>query len=1085
MMINKFLIFSFISIIFIGCNSEQESVPYSEIFKNLNFSKTGIDFENLLSYRTELNIIEYLYYYNGGGVAIGDINNDGLEDIYFSGNQVSDQLYLNLGNLQFKNISVESGITTNNSWSSGVTMEDINNDGYIDIYVSIVSPASPQVEKNKLYINNGDLTFSEKAKEFGLDFSGFSTQATFFDYDRDGDLDMYLLNHAIHTVRSYGTSEKRMESDSLSGDRFFENKLNESNKKFVDVTKASKIYDTPLGYGLAVTTTDINNDGLLDIYVGNDFHENDYIYINNGDKTFSESSKDKLVQMSHFTMGVDVADLNNDGFLDIFTTDMMPFDSKVLLKSGGEDPDKISRIKSEFGFQKQFSRNNFQLNRGDQTYSEIAFKTNTYASDWSWGVLLQDFNVDGKNDIFISNGIYKRPNDLDYINYLSNVDFTKYNNSKQDKIKKELISKIPTNKTSNVLFTNKGNLNFERNVVGKPNYSNGAAYSDLDNDGDLDIILNNLNSPSEILENTTNNLKNFVSFSLKGSKKYTITRGSKINIYTKNNILVKENITTKGFQSSSTNRIYFGLGNEKNIDSIVIRWPDGFEQKISDLSINKNRIIKRSENNLKVSSKDLRNKVNVKPSVKILPIKHQENIFYDYERERLIPERLSYEGPAVIKYDFNKDGILDFFLGGAKYQRSRIYLGSKAGEFFLKQNPDFEKDKDFEDVDAALFDFDGDGDKDLYIVSGGSDNMELDKYLTDRIYINNGKGNFKRIKIGLPKTNGSSVSVSDINKDGYDDLFIGSRSIPGSYGLSPYSFILLNNKDDKSFKVIDKKRYGMITDSKWVDFNSDGLEDLILVGDWMPIRLLLNKGDLTFSEVTSDYGLEKTNGLWNVIFPFDFNKDGKIDFLAGNAGLNFKWKADQQRPVKMYLDDFDNNSQLDPIIFYDYNGNYVPFTSRDNLNKQLPYLKKKFNSYTSFSEVDNLYDLTGKKEEDLLEIKYLYDLKSRLFINNKDSFKSIPLPDEAQYSSIEDFFVSNKDSLEVIYVGNTRYFVNELGSPNSNPGGKLSEYDNISNSFKKSKLLKLPVGINARKIFEFESEKIYIYTNDDYIFNLN
>ena len=459
MMINKFLIFSFISIIFIGCNSEQESVPYSEIFKNLNFSKTGIDFENLLSYRTELNIIEYLYYYNGGGVAIGDINNDGLEDIYFSGNQVSDQLYLNLGNLQFKNISVESGITTNNSWSSGVTMEDINNDGYIDIYVSIVSPASPQVEKNKLYINNGDLTFSEKAKEFGLDFSGFSTQATFFDYDRDGDLDMYLLNHAIHTVRSYGTSEKRMESDSLSGDRFFENKLNESNKKFVDVTKASKIYDTPLGYGLAVTTTDINNDGLLDIYVGNDFHENDYIYINNGDKTFSESSKDKLVQMSHFTMGVDVADLNNDGFLDIFTTDMMPFDSKVLLKSGGEDPDKISRIKSEFGFQKQFSRNNFQLNRGDQTYSEIAFKTNTYASDWSWGVLLQDFNVDGKNDIFISNGIYKRPNDLDYINYLSNVDFTKYNNSKQDKIKKELISKIPTNKTSNVLFTNKGNLN--------------------------------------------------------------------------------------------------------------------------------------------------------------------------------------------------------------------------------------------------------------------------------------------------------------------------------------------------------------------------------------------------------------------------------------------------------------------------------------------------------------------------------------------------------------------------------------------------------------------------------------------------
>lgn len=1079
---NKIFLFVIISIV-LGCNNTSNSNVLNNLFTPLGKNQTGITFQNKLTYKTALNIIEYLYYYNGGGVAVGDINNDGLEDIYFAGNQVPDKLYLNLGDMRFKDISLSAGILQDDSWSSGVTIDDINNDGFLDIYVSKVSPVSSKKISNKLFINNGNLTFDEKSSLFGLDFTGFSTQSVFFDYDRDGDLDMYLLNHAIHSVRSYGTSEKRTESDSLSGDRFFENRLNESERKFVDVTKASKIYNSPLGYGLAITATDINDDGWLDLYIGNDFHENDYVYINNQDKTFTESSKKILSHMSHFTMGVDVADLNHDGHLDIFTTDMMPYDSKILLKSGGEDSDKISRIKSQFGFQKQYSRNNFQLNKGDGSYSEIALKTKTYASDWSWGALLQDFNLDGENDIFVSNGIVKRPNDLDYINFLSNTDFTKFNNSQQDKIKKDLIDKMPELKINNILFENQGKLSFKKTFVGKPNYSTGAAYSDLDSDGDLDIIINNLNGYAEILENNCDGINNFVSVYLKGNADKPITKGAKLWLYSNGEIFTKENTTVKGFQSASSHLINIGLGKRTQLDSLIIRWPDGEYQKISEIKLNQNQTIKRDVK----YDKDLYSIFGLtklpKQEFKVLPIEHKENIFYDYEKERLIPERLSHEGPAVIKYDFNSDGYDDFFLGGAKYQSGRIFLGSKLGQFSMVANPDFELDKNFEDVDATLFDFDGDGDKDLYVVSGGGEYMELDSNLSDRIYLNEGGGNFKRIQLGLPSTNGSSVSATDLNHDGYEDLFVGSRSIPGSYGLSPYSFILLNNRN-QSFTIVDKKRYGMITDSVWLDLNQDGYQDLILVGDWMPIRILKNMGDNTFNDVTHNYGLEKSNGLWNTILPLDINQDGKMDFLAGNAGLNSKWVASKERPIKMYLDDFDNNMQLDPIIFYNYFGNYIPFTSKDNLDKQLPFLKKKFTSYNDYSEVSDIEELTGFSEDEVLEIKNLHMLESCLFLNKGDQFEAFALPAEAQLSTIEDFMLDEEFNGEVFYVGGSSYNVNELGNSLANPGGILKDFDPSNNKFSLSEKLSLPQFINARKVLEI-NKNIYIFTNGSYIIQQN
>lgn len=1072
-----------------SCDKKEEVVKEAKPqFELLAPEVTGINFSNDLVSTDEFNVYRYRNFYNGGGVAIGDINNDGLEDIYLTSNMNGNKLYLNKGNFQFEDITEKAKVAGTRAWSTGVSMVDINGDGFLDIYVCNSGDVKGDNKQNEFFINNGDLTFTERAAELGLDDNGFSTHASFFDYDLDGDLDVYLLNNSYQAIGSFNlTKNERPKRDVLGGDKLFENR----DGKFIDVSEKAGIYGSIIGFGLGVTVGDMNNDNWPDIYVSNDFFERDYLYINQKNGTFKECLTSSINSISGASMGADAADINNDGYNDIFVTEMLPSEyDRLKTVTTFEDWNKYQyNLKNDYYH--QFTRNMLQLNNTDLTFSEVGRFSGVEASDWSWGALFFDMNNDGFKDLFIANGIYKDLTNQDYLKYISSQEVVESIVKHDNEIDfKKLIDIIPSNKVKNHAYVNKGNLKFERddNGLNTAGFSNGAAYGDLDNDGDMDLIVNNVNMPLFVYKNNLVTENNYLKVILEGEGLNKNGIGAKLKLSSKSNTYYLEQQPVRGFQSSMDNRPNFGF-KEKDGLTLTVFWPSGKETKLANVQPNKTITIAEKDATLQANSASSLSVVSniFTKENNVIDFLHQENNYVDFNVERLLPFMRSTEGPKMSVADVNNDGQNDIFIAGSKGNASKLFI-QKNNKFNLDKTTVFEGNKNSEDAESVFFDADGDGDLDLYVCSGGVEFSKYSPYYLDKLYINDGKGNYTLSNQILPSQTGyhssSTVTVADIDNDGDLDLFVGERTIPNAYGAAGSGYLLINdgkgNFTEKSNELAPEfKNLGMITDALFIDINNDKFKDLVVVGEFMGIQVFENQnGRFT---LTKNNKLSNLKGWWNTIEQSDLDNDGDMDLIVGNHGLNSRFKATPKSPIKLYANDFDGNSFLDPILaFTANNGKEYPYALRHNLVDQLKYLSKKFPDYESFKNA-TIQDIFTKEQLDNSLTLEVNTLSSVILMNEGNfNFKVKELPFEAQFSPIYAITTADFDNdgdQDILLGGNLYGVMPEFGRYDASYGNYLENLGNGNFKYQQTgKGIKINGEIRDIKII---NRQVFITKNND------
>ena len=1035
--------------------SADVSIGKDTLFTLLPAEQTKIDFVNTVQDDDTFNILTYRNFYNGGGVAIGDINNDGLADVYFTANKEKNKLYLNQGNWKFEDITEQAGVGGNRAWSTGVTMADVNGDGWLDIYVCNSGDVSGDDRENELFINQGIAPgeqkfpiFIESAKKYNLNDEGFSTHASFFDYDQDGDLDCYVLNNSFKNPDKISTntySVSRFDKDNLGGDKLFRNDGN----TFTEVTQQAGIYNSKIGFGLGISVSDLNGDMLPDMYISNDFWERDYLYFNKGNGKFSEELADRISVCSVSSMGSDIADLNNDGTYDIFTTDMLPADNYRLKTMTVFDPYHLEDLKYRSSYHYQILQNTLQLNDGKGDFQEIAHLAGVGATDWSWGALLFDFENDGWKDIFVSNGIYRDIMYLDFTNFIND----------QDEVKKVVQAKgrfswqdfaayIPSNPIPNYAFKNKlsasgasipvfVNKSTELGLA-KPGFSNGAAYGDLDNDGDMDLVVNNVNMTAYVYRNNTK--KNYLKLKFSGPGKNPFGIGATAIIESGNKKQFLQNFQSRGFESAVEPVLVFGLGSDSIVQKLTVTWPDRKSQFIQNVSAN--QTITLNYQNAEATPLEATHTTTAlfKDATDLIKgdHRHKENTFNDFDTERLLPRMLSTEGPKIIKGDVNGDKKEDFVLLGAAEDPDKIFVQQVNGFFIPSNQAEMDADKSQESTCGSLFDADGDGDQDLLIGSGGNEIQKGINAFVLRYYENDGQGNFIKMPEKTPLTAGnfSCIVPCDIDNDRDQDLFIGGRIVPGNYGLPPRSYLFRNDGNGKWTDIIPQKfgAFGMVTDATWSDTDQDGDKDLILVGEWMPILILENEhGQLVNRKI-----IPNSFGWWNKILAKDLNKDGKDDFILGNWGINSKFKADNAKPLVMYVKDFDNNKKSEFIInwYAPLDPTPFPFASKKDMLDQLPHLKKtnvKFEDY-AHKKYETLFTEQERKNAMTYVATYL---ESAILWNDKDSFKLASLPLEAQVSPVFSIVAEDldEDGFTDIWLGGNFYGLKpEAGRLDSSKG---------------------------------------------------